>query len=287
MRRFGVAGLQFDCKGSDNLAHIASEVAASKRRMPWVDMFVLPELCVHGPGLKHAQAVGGPSEQALRDIARDNAVWLIPGSLFQSQAGEVFNTAPVIDPAGTVVCRCRKLFPFLPYEEGVTAGDSFCTFAIEGIGHFGVSICYDLWFPEVTRSLAWLGAEVLICPSLTNTIDRDVELCMARAAAAGNQCYVVNVNAGAPLGMGRSIVCGPGGEVIHQAGSAHEMFAVELDFDYLARVRRHGWQGLGQPLKSFRDSRLRFPAYDQDAASPSLQALGPLHKPQSLRADST
>lgn len=287
MRRFGVAGLQFDFNGDDNLERIAAEIAATKRRLPWVELIVLPELCAHGPRIAHAQTIGGSSEQALCAMARDNTVWLVPGSLFQSEAGQVFNVAPVIDPNGRVVTRYRKLFPFRPYETGVASGDSFCTFDVEGISRFGVSICYDLWFPEVTRSLAWLGAEALICPSLTNTIDRDVETAMVRAAAANNQCYVVNVNAGAPMGMGRSIVCGPGGEVIHQAGSGHEVFAFELDFEYLAHVRRQGWQGLGQPLKSFRDSDVKFPAYARDSHSPALQALGPIRKPQSLRTDST
>jgi len=105
------------------------------------------------------------------------------------------------------------------------AATPFCVLPIAGTGTLGVSICYDLWFPETTRSLVWMGAEVLICPTLTNTVDRNVELAMARATAAGNQCYVVSVNSGAPMGMGRSIVCGPGGEVIHQAGAGYEVFA--------------------------------------------------------------
>ena len=145
-----------------------------------------------------------------------------------------------------------------------------------GGGRLGFSICYDLWFPEITRSLACMGADALLCPSLTNTIDRDVELSMARASAASNQCYVINVNAGTPMGVGRSIVCGPGGEVIHQAGPGYEVFVVDLDFDYVARVRRQGWHGLGQPLKSFRDNRVKFPAYQDARESPSLKELGPL-----------
>jgi predicted amidohydrolase len=279
MRSFAVAGLQLDLSADDNLARMAAEIAAVKGRMPWLDMIVLPELCAYGPKTMHAEAIGGPAETAFCRMARDNRIWLMPGSIFQHDAGKIFNVAPVIDPSGAIVSRYRKLFPFRPYEEGVASGDSFCVVPLAGVGRIGVSICYDLWFPEITRSLVWMGAEVLICPSLTNTIDRDVELAMARAGAAGNQCYVVNVNAGAPMGMGRSIVCGPGGEVIHQAGSGYEVFAFELDFDYVARVRRQGWQGLGQPLKSFRDSAIEFPAYQQGAESAALNALGVLAKP--------
>ncbi len=282
MRKFALAGLQLDLSAGNNLDRIGAEVAATKRRFPWLDMMVLPELSAYGPSLADAEALQGPAETAFRRMAHDNQIWLLPGSIFQVDRGQVFNISPVIDPSGEVVARYRKMFPFRPYEQGVASGDALSVVSIGSVGLFGVSICYDLWFPEITRNLAWLGAEVLLCPSLTSTIDRDVELAMARAGAASNQCYIVNVNAGAPLGMGRSIVCGPGGEVIHEAGSGYEVFACELDLDYVARVRRRGWQGLGQPLKSFRDAALTFPAYQQGARSPSLDDLDPLIKPESL-----
>jgi predicted amidohydrolase len=278
---FTVAGLQLDLHAGDNLARIAAEVASAKRRFPWIDMIILSELAAYGPNTGRAQAPGGRAESAFCQVARDNAVFLLSGSLFEVENGQISNVALVIDPAGKVVARYRKMFPFRPYEEGVTPGDSFCVVPIAGAGCLGVSICYDLWFPEITRNLAWMGAEALICPSLTDTIDRDVELSLARANAAANQCYVINVNAGSPMGMGQSIVCGPGGEVIHQAGSGYEVFVVELDFDYVARVRRQGWQGLGQPLKSFRDRKVRFPAYQEGAGSPCLDELGTLAKPVS------
>ncbi len=278
MGSLAVAGLQLDLRTEDNLARIAAEVAAAKRRYPWIDLIVLPELAAYGPKTVHAEAPGGPAETAFRQMARDNDVSLIPGSLFQSVNGQVFNVAPIIDASGAIVARCRKMFPFRPYEEGVVPGDSFCVVPFSGAGLLGVSICYDLWFPEITRTLVWMGADALLCPTLTSTMDRDVELSLARANAASNQCYVVNINAADPMGMGRSIVCGPGGEVIHQAGSGYEVFVVDLDFDYVARVRREGWQGLGQPLKSFRDSRVHFPAYQDGAHSATLNALGELVK---------
>jgi predicted amidohydrolase len=280
MRKLVVAGLQLDLRAEDNLARIGAEIAAVKRRFPWVDLVLLPELCVYGPSLEHAEAEDGPAERAFRHLAQLHGIWLLPGSLFQRHGDRISNVAPVIDRTGTVVARYRKMFPFRPYEEGVTPGDSFCVVPIDGIGQVGVSICYDLWFPEITRSLVCLGAEALLVPSLTNTIDRDAELALARANAASNQCYVVNVNAGAPLGMGKSIVCGPGGEVLHEASASFEAFPIELDLDHVERVRRSGWHGLGQPLKSFRDSTIAFPAYRRGGAPDALDALGPICKPK-------
>src|SRR3546814_4288082 len=96
------------------------------------------------------------------------------------------------------------MFPFAPYERGVAPGSEFVVFDVPGAGRFGVSICYDMWFPETTRSLASLGAEVILHPTLTNTIDRDAELAIARASAATNQCYFVDINVAGALGVGRS-----------------------------------------------------------------------------------
>ena len=112
---------------------------------------------------------------------------------------------------------------------------------------------------------------------MTNTIDRDVELAIARASAAINQCYFFDVNVAGPLGFGRSIVCGPGGEVIHQAGQVREVFPVEVDFDYVRRVRRRGWQGVGQVLKSFRDRAVDFPACgDRSRGVRGIAGTGPI-----------
>jgi len=276
MRHFAIAGLQVDLGDHDNVEFIGSEIASTKRRFPWVNMMVLGELSAYGFDAKLAESDGGRAEREFCKFARENQVWLVPGSLFVKEKGRTFNSATVIDPAGNVVSRYRKIFPFRPYEEGIAPGESICVFDVSGVGRFGLSICYDIWFPELARSQVWLGAEVLINASVTYTIDRDVELAIARATAATQQCYVVNVNGAGTLGRGRSIVCGPGGEIIHQAGSSAEVFTVNLDLDYVARVRKFGWQGLAQALKTFRDNKVAFPPYRQSAMSESLAALGPI-----------
>ncbi len=281
MRKIGIAGLQLDLDKGSNLDRIAGEVRAAKSRLPWLDMVVLSELAVYGPSTQFAESEEGPAERAFRELARETNVWLIPGSFFTRAGAHIFNMTPVIAPSGDIVARYNKMFPFTPYEQGVTGGNTFCTFDVPGAGRFGLSICYDIWFGETTRTLVWQGAEILINPSLTNTIDRDVELSIARAAAATNQCYVFNVNGAGKQGFGRSIVCGPGGEILHQAGSGREIMAFELDLDVVAQVRERGWHGLGQPLKSFRDNEVAFPPYARGAHSPALDALGPLAVPKS------
>lgn len=279
-RPFGIAALQLECERGDNIARIASEIATLKKVMPWVRMVVVGELAAFGAGTTRAQPMPGPAENRFCEIARKHKVWLVPGSIYERKGSVIFNTAPVIDPAGSVVARYRKQFPFCPYEKGVTPGHEPVVFDVPGVGRFGVSICYDMWFPETTRSMCWLGAEVILHPTMTYTIDRDVELAIARASAATNQCYFVDVNVAGDLGFGRSIVCGPGGEVIHQAGSGREVIVFEIDLAYLRGVRERGWQGLTQPLKSFRDSQVVFPAYGTGVApSKFLSTLGRLVVP--------
>jgi predicted amidohydrolase len=280
VRKVGIAGLQLDLDKGPNLDRIASEVKTAKARLPWLDMIVLSELAVYGASTQYAEPIDGPAERAFRSLARETAVWLIPGSLFTRDGDNIFNSTPVIAPSGEVVARYNKMFPFVPYEQGVAGGNGFCTFDVAGAGRFGLSICYDIWFGETTRTLVWQGAEILINPSLTNTIDRDVELSIARASAATNQCYVFNVNGAGKQGLGRSIVCGPGGEILHQAGSGREIFALEIDLDVVTQVRERGWHGLGQPLKSFRDSEVAFPPYAKGARSAALDRLGPLVVPK-------
>ncbi len=158
--------------------------------------------------------------------------------MYERAGAKVYNTASVINPAGNVVTRYRKIFPFCPYEQNVTPGNELCTFDIPDVGRFGLAICYDMWFPELVRSLAIRGAEVILHPSMTSTLDRDVEVAIARASAAVNQVYFVSVNVADRLGCGESCVYGPGGELIHRAGRTREIIPVELDLGYLRRLRR-------------------------------------------------
>ena len=280
MANLAIAGLQLEIARGDNLAQVRAEIESVATRFPWVQMVVLGELSIYGSGTGRAEPPQGPTEQELCRIARANRLWLLPGSYYVREHDLVYNTIPVIDPRGQVVARHRKMFPFLPYETGVACGTEFVVFDVPAVGRLGVSNCYDMWFPETTRTLAAMGAEVILHPSMTNTVDREVELAIARANAASNQCYFLDINVAGPLGYGRSIVCGPGGEVVHQAGSVREAFAVEVDFDYVRRVRERGWHGLGQVLKSFRDRAVDFPACaDRSRTFEALQALGPLQLP--------
>jgi predicted amidohydrolase len=280
MSSFSIAALQVDLPFGDNRDRLEKETARVLTRFPWVSMVVFPELCSFGPGLSFAEAMPGPTEARYQALAKKNNVWLIPGSIYERVGDDIFNTTPVINPAGEVVARYRKMYPFLPYEKGVKHGTEFVVFDVPEVGRFGVSICYDGWVPETTRALVWKGAEIIIHPTMTGTIDRPQELIIAQASAITNQCYFVDVNAAGQLGNGRSIIVGPEGEIIHQSGEAGEQIPFTVDFNRVREVRKSGTLRLGQILKSFRDTPIVFPCYRGEyEESPALAGLGPLSMP--------
>ncbi len=280
MSHFSIAGMQLSLPCGDNLATIGEEITKTKKRFPWVDMIVLSELLTYGPEKKYAEKFPSKAESYYCNLAKELNIWLIPGSDYEVDGDDIFNTTSVINNEGVVIKRYRKIYPFYPYESGVSCGQDFVVFDVPQ-GRIGVAICYDLWFPEVARSLTCMGAEVLIYPTLTGTIDRKVELSMAQATAAMNQCYVFTVNGLGEYGNGKSIIVAPDGSVIHQAGINKEVFPVEIDFSLVRRNRERGLHGLGQPLKSFRDNTISFDfATEVERKESKLNQLGPLAIPK-------
>jgi predicted amidohydrolase len=265
-----------------------------RNSFPWVQLVMFHELVV--PGLvqfvsgesrdtwkKNAQSIPGPLTERLCALAVKTGQWLVPGSMYEQDGDKLYNTAIVISPQGKIAARYRKMFPWLPYEGGTSPGNAFCTFEIPGLGCFGLCICYDMWFPEVTRTLAWMGAEVILQPTLTPTSDRELELSLCRASAIFNQSYFVSANGVGPWGGGRSIIIDPDGRILQEAGTNQTFMTEMIDLDRVTRTREFGTLGLAQTLKQLRDSGQHFPVYeDGQLAGGSFQKLGPLKYHRSL-----
>ncbi len=282
MTPFAIAGIQM------HVAALHSNVEAMRHRLdvlmarfPWTQMVLFSELAPFGPLDKYAQTFPNDALHQFQEDARRHSVWLIPGSMFEkAEDGRIFNTSVVINPEGEIVAKYSKMFPFRPYEAGIAAGTEFCVFDVPEVGRFGLSICYDIWFPETTRQLTSQGVEVLLHPVLTGTTDRDAELAIARATAAQFQCYVFDVNGLAAGGVGRSVVIDPSATVLHQSAGQEDMFPIEIDLDQVRRQRETGIKGLGQVLKSFRDRDVDFDVYNRASGRDAyLHGLGPLEMP--------
>ena len=283
MTPFAIAGVQMHVSAlHDNIEAMEHRLDVLMARFPWTQMALFSELAPYGPLPRYAQPFPNEAEARFQEMARRHKIWLLPGSMFEKAAdGKTYNTASVISPDGEVVRRYRKMFPFRPYEAEIAGGQDFCVFDVPGVGRFGLSICYDIWFPETTRQLTAQGVEVLLHPVLTGTVDRDAELAIARATAAQFQCYVFDVNGLSAGGVGRSAVISPSAHVLHQSAGQEDMFPVEVDFDAVRRQRETGIMGLGQVLKSFRDREAEFTVYDRNSGADAfLMTLGKLEMPK-------
>lgn len=281
MTPFAIAGVQMHVGAlQENISAMRHRLDLTIARFPWVQMVMFSELAPFGPLTTHAQEDMASFEAVFQEMAARHGVWLIPGSVFEKVGDKIYNTSTVIDPNGNVVGRYRKMFPFRPYEAEVSAGTEFLIFDVPEVGRFGLSICYDIWFPETTRTLTSQGVEVLLHPVLTGTTDRDIELSIARSSAAMFQCYVFDINGLGSGGCGRSCVVDPSGMVLHQAAGQEEIIPFEIDLDMVRRQRETGLRGLGQTLKSFRDRDVDFDIYDRSRTTATyLDSLGPLEMP--------
>jgi formamidase len=256
------------------------QVRSVRALFPRVQLVVVPELLLAaggpllgapGPSIRDlAQPLPGTLSDRLGELAVDTGLWLIPGSVYElDEHDQVYNTAVVVSPEGKLVARYRKMFPWQPYER-TTPGRECTVLDLPDVGRIGLAICYDGSFPEVARQLAWLGAEVIIQPTLTTTRDRDMERICARANAWTNQVYVVNVNAADPAGVGQSLIVDPEGTIRQQAGAGEEILVDALDLDEVARVREYGSHGLNRPWRQLAEHGrdLHLPMYADGAIQP-------------------
>lgn len=276
-RLFGIAGVQMSVIPWDAEATVAKMGQIVNRigqSFPWVRMILFHELCVSGlvqfdkrPSLEQwnrvREPIPGPLTERLCEIARREQKWLCPGSMYERDGDLTYNTSIVISPQGEIVAKYRKIFPWYPFEMESTAGSEFCVFDVPYAGRFGIAICYDMWFPEMIRTLAWKGAEVILHPTMTPTLDRDLELVLSQANAIANQCYFIDINGVGPWGGGKSLMVDPDGRILHRAGTNETLLTEMIDLDHVARVREYGNLGLTQTLKQLRDSDIRFPQYQQ------------------------
>lgn len=273
---FGIAGVQ--------MAPIPCDPERTQRRMeelatqirgsfPWVRMLVFPELVPHAvapfasPTCRSlpsdlAEPIPGPTSDRFRRLAAKLGCWIVPGSLYERSGNVIHNTAIVCSPTGELVTQYRKIFPWYPYERE-TPGDEPCVFEVPEVGRFGLLICYDLWFPELARSLAWLGAEVLLHPSLTWTIDRQQERVLVVATATFTQSYVIDVNGVLPANGGGSVFADPNGRTLLEGAGGEAVLTEQLDLGLVRRVREQGTLGLNRLTQQFQawGMRTRLPQY--------------------------
>lgn len=230
---------------------LAEEAASAGARL-----VALPEyLQYRGPDDGYrasARPIPGPHTDPFAAVARRTGAWILVGSTAETSGDprRPFNTSTLLAPDGSIAATYRKLHLFdVSVDEGpvdtesarVSPGDRLATASVEG-AVIGLSICYDVRFPELYRALALAGAQVLTVPAnFTERTGRDHWEVLLRARAIENGAYVLAPSQiGGPPGSpayGRSMVVDPWGTIIAQAPDRVGIIHAELDLDRVTSVR--------------------------------------------------
>jgi predicted amidohydrolase len=159
----------------------------------WADVALLPEM-FNGKGPKDAEPMTGPAARLLADKARQWRMY-VSGSFYEKRGDLTFNTAPFYDRSGQLVGTYEKVQVYDPEEDdGVSPGRRFPVFDTD-FGRVGILICYDSWFPEMTRLLAYRGAELVLLPNAGYFMG------LMPARAADNGVGMVVSSLGNPAGV--------------------------------------------------------------------------------------
>lgn len=200
----------------------------------------------------YAEKEGGEMWQVCSDLARKYNIYLSAGTMPErDEDGKIYNTAYVFDRQGKCIAKHRKMHLFdINVKDGqyfmesdtLTAGNTVTTFETE-FGIFGICVCYDFRFPELSRLMALKGAQVILVPAAFNmtTGPAHWEL-LFRSQALNNQVYAVGTApsrdpSASYQSWGHSIVTDPWGRVVHQADEKEGMFSTDIDLDYILEVR--------------------------------------------------
>ena len=200
----------------------------------------------------HAEQPGnGPIQDFMASMAREHGIWLIGGTLplVSGDAGKVLNTTLVYDPQGQAVSRYDKihLFGFTKgseaYDEArtIVPGESVGSFEAP-FGRVGLSVCYDLRFPELYRAMGEC-ALIVVPAAFTHTTGMAHWEVLLRARAIENQCYVLasaqgGTHANGRRTFGHSMLVDPWGEVKAVLKEGEGVVSGTLDPDFLASVRQ-------------------------------------------------
>lgn len=203
-----------------------------------------------------AESIPGPTTEIMQNLARKFGIFLHGGSIVEKSEdkSKIYNTTLMINPSGEIICKYRKVHlskiilsdnaTIVRESDNVKNGDSVEIVKTK-IGVLGFSICFDMRFPEIYRTLFLKGAEIIFVPSaFTMFTGKDHWDVLLRARAIENQAYIV---AAAQFGArskdevyyGRTIIINPWGIILSKAPDETGVIFAEIDLDYIRSVRQN------------------------------------------------
>lgn len=200
-----------------------------------------------------AEPIPGPSSKAMAALARELGIHLLAGSILENipASDKAYNTSLLFDPVGQLIAKYRKIHLFdVELESGVSVTESATRASGESwvvaeskLCSMGLSICYDLRFPELYRALARQGAQLIFVPSaFTWHTGKSHWEPLLRARAIENQVYVIapdqhGENPKSFATHGHSMIIDPWGKILAEIPDGPGIILAQVDLGYLARVR--------------------------------------------------
>ena len=265
MKRIRVAGIQIASgrnkeKNIEKALHFLDRLSKPRQKL---DLVCLPEMFTFSPestdspsiSRKVAEKVPSKFTDHLGRKVRKLNSYLVAGSFVENRGGEFFNTSLLFDRQGHIVGRYSKthLFDAPGFQESkfVKPGSELFLHQAD-FGRLGLIICYDIRFPELTRTLCRQGAEIVAIPAAFPMADfspgEDHWQILTRAVALHNMVYVLAVNQIGSHGdmkfFGRSVIVDPWGVEIAKASNAESIIYGDIDFEYAQKMReeRRVWE---------------------------------------------
>ncbi|WP_394920826.1 carbon-nitrogen hydrolase family protein [uncultured Robinsoniella sp.] len=258
MNIFTAAAIQLDTKSNaeENLHNAVELIREAAER--GARLIAMPETVNYiGPEYeKFAECIPeGHTFKVFAEQAKKYRVWLHCGSIYEKNEDandrRPYNTTMIINPAGELAAKYRKLHPFdVTIAEGPVVresdvncpGNQIVTVDTGEVGHLGLSVCYDMRFCELFRIMALKGAQILIIPAnFTVNTGKDHWEVLLRARAIENGCYVI---APGQIGIkpsyqayGKTMIIDPWGNVVAMASDKTGVITAEIDLEYLQSVR--------------------------------------------------
>ena len=236
-----VVAAQFETRLMDPAANLAAmQTLLERAAAQGADLVAFPECAVSGYSLtleeasRVAEPIPGPSTQALIQSCARLGLFAVVGVLEQDPDGVLFNSAALLGPQGVAGVYRKTHLPFLGVDRYLACGDDLPGPFPLPAGRVSLLICYDLRLPEPMRVLALAGAQLVVVSTAWPDTARLYADHLARTRAAENGVFLLAANhVGEERGtryLGNSLIIGPDGEVLQQAGGEDEaLLLAEID----------------------------------------------------------
>lgn len=247
--------MQVDEHKQQNISKASSMIREASARGS--RLVVLPEMfnCPYDSNLFSRFAENYPDGETIRmlsKVSREEGIYLIGGSIPEREEGLVYNTSFIFGPQGEFLAKHQKIHLFdveltggLSFQESKTLGYGKKITVVETeICTFGTAICYDIRFPELSRLMAMMGAEIIVLPAAFNMTTGPAHWEMLlRARAVDNQVFVVGA---APardknasyVSYGNSAVVDPWGKIVAQADEKEMIIYWDINLQLITKIRQ-------------------------------------------------